>query len=543
MLLLTWHGTILRVEQSQNRLIHAPLVPARPLAQDFAFPAPPDADAASIALPGGMQLHFGPRPSRSARPRLGAGHITRGDKTLSVSPDSPYPTFSDARPAAESSVLPLTEAEVAALRALLAAPHRHVESGRNVPPFSLEPGFILTAGADNRLDLAEACPTPAGDCVLLPAGAGTLIALAAPTTAAELPLLAAAPPPAAADPAAFDAAATACLTLQGAPEYRFLPIAASMSTRDWFYTAATTPPLTGRHSARNILLRAEDAFLLTLTPGRSTILTREGVLHAPPLPDARPPYPPGVSREADTFFITASSLAEAPVLTGPHALLPAAAQSTLLETLLPLVLMAPHLPADTTLLLPDSQPPEPSPLADLLTLFGLAHFRIQAVPAALCRAQSLIWPDHCAPPQVSADTLRAARSRAHAVQPPPEARRRIFLTGGIADPVRCATIAANLGYRLVDKVPADQAARAALFAGASAIIAVHGRLLDNLLFCQAGTQVIELTPLTAWRPRYARLSDQLGLTHAVLPCAVERDTLAPDTADFGRLLRIMRARR
>ena len=185
----------------------------------------------------------------------------------------------------------------------------------------------------------------------------------------------------------------------------------------------------------------------------------------------------------------------------------------------------------------------PPSLADLLSLFGLAHFRTAAPPAAICRAQSLTWPDHCAPFQLSADTLRAARGRAYEVQPPAEAGRRIFITSFIADQVRCATLAANLGYRLVDKVPADQAARAALFAGASSIIAVHGCQLDNLLFCQPGTQVIELAPKTGWRPRYARLSDQLGLTHAVLPCAMEGDALAPDLIEFGRLLRIMRARK
>jgi len=535
MLLLTWHGTILRVEQSRKRLIHAPLVPARALAQDFAFPAPADPDTAPISLPGGLQLHPGPHP--------GAGHITRGDKTLIARPENPYPIFSAMPPTVEASVLVLTEAEAAALRAVLSTPHRHVESGVDVPAFALEPGFILTAGPNNRLNLALACPTWTGDNVLLPGGAGTLVALAGTQPAAELPLVEAASPPPAADPAAFNAAATARLTVQGAPEYGFLPLAASFATRDWFYSAATEPPFTGRHGARNIILRAEDAYLLTLTGGRSTIFTRDGVLHAPPPPDARIPYPPGISREADTFFIDEAALADAPTLPGPHALLPAAAESTLLETLLPLVLMAPYLASDTTLLVPDRAPDEAPPLADLLIMFGLDHFRTAAIPAAICRAQTLIWPDHCAPSQLSADTLRAARSRAYEVQPPAEPGRRIFMTSFVADPVRCAKLAANLGYRLIDKVPDTPPARAALFAGATAIIAVHGRLLDNLLFCQPGTQVIELTSNSVWRPHYARLSDQLGLTHAVLPCAMEGDMLAPDITEFGRLLRIMRARR
>ncbi|MEJ0046381.1 MAG: hypothetical protein WDN04_09860 [Rhodospirillales bacterium] len=47
MLLLTWHGTILRVEQAENRLTHAPPVPVRPAARDFTFAAPDE----GLALP------------------------------------------------------------------------------------------------------------------------------------------------------------------------------------------------------------------------------------------------------------------------------------------------------------------------------------------------------------------------------------------------------------------------------------------------------------------------------------------------------------
>jgi hypothetical protein len=125
---------------------------------------------------------------------------------------------------------------------------------------------------------------------------------------------------------------------------------------------------------------------------------------------------------------------------------------------------------------------------------------------------------------------------------PPSASRRLFITTGIANVPRLAAIAATFGFEPLAELPTAPSERASLFASSQAIIAIQGSALENLVFCPPGTQVLELAENTIWRPLYARLSDQLGLVHAVLPSAAGVNGLSPEPAAFRRLLRILQAR-
>jgi hypothetical protein len=443
MLLLTWHGTILRVEQSQNRLIHSPLAPVRHVARDFAYtPGTP--------LPGAIEIQPGPAHATI--------HLTRAGKIFVATPDSPYPAFETTDPAETHALLPLPERDVALLRTLLTAPHRH--AGTDYPPARLDPGFKLRIGPQT-ICLTET-PLTTLDLTPLPAAPEAELHLRPATVTADT------------------------IAVTGDPEPRFLPLTARASTRDWFYSAATEPVLTSPETVTAHIHEHQDVYLLN----GSTLFTPNGALLTPA---PASPLPPGVGREADDLFIAEAALAAPPTLPGPYALL---ASGDLLPVSLP--------PDPALFAFPDQPAIAPPPLCRIGTLFRLTG----DLPAA---------------------TLRGIRARALETLPPTRPAR-LFI------PAALAAIGVPDGFESCD------AATPAAFAGATAIIAAHGPALENLIFCAEGTFVIELSPDTAWRPRYSRLSDQLNLVHAVLPCPVEDGLLRPDPRALRILCALLDAR-
>jgi len=443
MLLLTWYGTILRVEHSQNRLIHSPLAPARPAARDFTYtPGTP--------LPGAIEIQPGPHPATV--------HLTRAGKIFVAAPESPYPTFETADPTETHALLPLSEQDIALLRILLTSPHRHDDT--DYPPATLHPGFQLRIGAQT-LTLTE---TPL-------------------VTLAVTPLPAAPEPELHVRPATL---APETITVTGSPEPRFLPLTAHASTRDWFYTAATEPVLTSAQTLTAHIHRHDDVYLLNGT----TLFTQTGALLTP-LPATK--LPPGAAREADDLFITEAVLTNPPSFSGPHALLSSGE------------------------LLPITLPPDPA----LFAFPGAPGI----TPPALCRIETLFRLTGDLP----AAALRSIRPRALKTLPAVKPTRAFI-------PASLAPLAVPTGFEICD--PPTPAA----FAAATAIIAAHGPALDNLIFCAEDTFVIELTPDSAWRPRYSRLSDQLNLVHAVLPCPVENGLLRVDPDALRILLTLQAAR-
>jgi hypothetical protein len=442
MLLLTWHGTILRVEQSQNRLIHSPLAPVRPVARDFNYtPGTP--------LPGAIETQPGPHPATI--------YLTRAGKTFVASAASPYPSFEAADPTETHALLPLPEQDIALLRTLLTTPHRH--DNTDYPPATLHPGFELRIGAQT-LNLAE---TPLVTLAVTPLPTE-------PATELHLRPATLVPEP---------------ITITGAAEPRFLPLTAHAATRDWFYSAATEPVLTSPQTLTAHLHRYDDVYLLN----GITLFTPAGALLTP-LPNT--PLPPGIAREADDLFITESALTAPPTLSGPHALLASGD------------------------LVPITLPPDPA-------LFAFPD-QPTITPPALCRVETLFRLTGDLP----ATTLRSIRPRALKTLPATKPTR-LFIQTGVAVPAPAT-------------FETSAAPTPAAFAAATAIIAAHGPALENLIFCAEGTFVIELTPDTAWRPRYSRLSDQLNLVHAVLPCPAKNGLLHPDPQALRILLALQAAR-
>ncbi|MDX2197214.1 MAG: glycosyltransferase family 61 protein [Cytophagales bacterium] len=60
-------------------------------------------------------------------------------------------------------------------------------------------------------------------------------------------------------------------------------------------------------------------------------------------------------------------------------------------------------------------------------------------------------------------------------------------------------------------------------AEAKLIISPHGAALANLVFCSAGTKVLEIFPNTVWLPLYSRLSNSASLHHYIIHLDFEND--------------------
>ena len=251
MLLLTWHGTILRVEQAENRLTHAPLVPLRAAARDFSVALPAEA---LTSLPHALDAET--RVIAARYP--GTVHLVRGSQYLCAEPSGPFPEFNRAAGAKWESFLPLTEPEAATLRALLAGAWHHEEADDEAPPvpIALDAGFVLTVGPE-RLDLTVRRPEHAGDASVVipwPDGPARLRQHGARAGAAEIHLrqtpAAQAPRPVATQ-AELHANPGTRLQLPASDELYFPPLTASVADRDWALQRAWPglPPL-GRRPTR-----------------------------------------------------------------------------------------------------------------------------------------------------------------------------------------------------------------------------------------------------------------------------------------------------
>jgi capsular polysaccharide biosynthesis protein len=81
-----------------------------------------------------------------------------------------------------------------------------------------------------------------------------------------------------------------------------------------------------------------------------------------------------------------------------------------------------------------------------------------------------------------------------------------------------------------------------LFQSAEFIIGAHGAGLSNLLFCEAGTKVIELSPASEMRPFFWMISDKLDLVYGLqfCPTVAERDFQSSIIVDVHKLESLLR---
>ncbi len=542
MLLLTWHGTILRVEQAENRLTHAPLLPVRPTGRDYVVDLPPDA-LLPRRVEGQVTVTQGNRPSTV--------HLMRRRFYLSAEPHAPFPAFTREGAARWETFLPITEQEAAVLRTLLARAWREPtppDNAAELHKFTLGEDFRLTAGTLS-LDLTEARPSLTASGTILvpfPEGPRTLRPGAAPAQPPDIhlrrtprpPL-----PPEAGSVAAFRATPGSSITLPESEEFYFPPLVASLPEREWTLDRAWPgAPLLGRQHCQSRVVHSANAFVLLNRGIEGMVFDAKGVESEPGyLSNLVAELPPHFAREGNEFFLSAIAMQGATVLHGPHAVFYGGNLidpfNWIIGGLVPLTLLHLFLPEDTTLLLPATlegfETPRGASHLDMLEAFGFGDMKRVIVPGQLCMAQDLYRPDRTSLHQLPASALFAARDRALARLPPAgPGRRRIYIRPhGNRRIVHAGIVEKFLARQGIEAVSVDRlsfAEQIELFRQASLVVGAHASSLTGILFCPPGAAVMELSPACQYRPHFNTLSGKLGLVHAVLPCPSWKDEFDGD---------------
>lgn len=538
-MLLTWHGKLLCIETATGTLVQtAPWPPSADFTPVAVRLNRPLAAPTPVALGGGTVAASGPYP--------GTITLTQQDRVLTATPHLLAPRFVPAHSSPQTLFLPLARADLGILRAI-AAGHWAVGDDETTlcgAAVHLRPGFVLAAGPYS-VDLAAAqfSRTPAADQpvridIKTPEQTITLTACddrqaggrMMPFMPGDLELV-----PVAASLEQFRAAPNYRVVLSGPGELIHLPLTVDDTARRWL---ADAQPALGRRHLRATAVRAADAFVRLDRGAEGVIFAVAGLSG-------------GVFAGADCGSgadgLAPDAIAAAPKLGFPVCVFykPNAHGffSWLAEAALTLHVLQPMLPPEGRLLLPGAMVEpraEGAGALEWLAALGLAGAAVVRTQAKLVHAADVTWLAHDAITDMPAFLVQSFRARCHALHTPPAARRRVYLASQDASSRLVETFLHIRGFETVVAEDLAPAAFIALFAAAEFIVAPHGDVLAGLLFCQAGTRVLELSPDTEFQPQFWQISEKLGLCHAVLPCPAGEVDLQRFRALF-RMLRLTEA--
>jgi hypothetical protein len=545
---LTWHGTVLRIDNASRRLVQARPWPLRDVATDWDIKLPGGVVAAPMASPDNPRLMLHPAES----PRLVT--MRRDGAFLCAEPNAGEVRFNRTQAGPWEVFLAVTAQELAALRYVLG--HYWADPAHPAEMFSasLQTGMTLVVGSQSvglrhafppisahgeSIDLGGGRPLLArGQAV--PAGADTdLTRRPAEAQAQVVP-----------DLATFRALPDTRLNLPGAPEYGYVPLAASRDDENWMLRKWSQPGERRLGQLRNAcqLVRETDKFVLLQRWREGLIFDSRGAsnetgyLMGLNVTETGP-----LSREGDRIFIDQGVLDRAPRLAGPHAVFYGGNLSNYyhwtVDALLPLHVMAPFLPPGTKLLMPATlrafrglPPAEAAREVDHLAAlreWGFGDWPAVEIDGPVCHVEEVYWLDQCFIEQMPAEFVRAARADALARLGPAGPKRNIYITRertrNVANKGIVEAVMRNHGFTVHALEGMTPRAQMELFRDAACVVAPHGAGLANLLFCAPGTKVLELSPDCEFRPLFAQISDKLDLAHAVLPCPTD------DGGFFGRM--------
>jgi len=545
---LTWHGNVLGIEAATSVLVQTAAWPESP---DTASPDATLAVAPLATLPVVAPVQTTLAGGAVVAPGAHAGSVTIGlrDRLLSAPRHVLAPRFASDTASHSEHFFPLRPADLAILRELAAgawiiSPGDAALTGDFVV---IRAGFVLLLG-NHRIELSTArlhrthgAGAPVRIEIVTPRETFALTASGQPPpapaivghAAADLDLL-----PAAASVEQFRAAPGYRLPVQGPPELNHLPLVVDDASRIWLHEKHLhgDPLRLGRHPVRATAVRAADKFILLNRGAEGVILDTGGIW-------------------ANAEFRTALPDAEA-ALAAPRLDVPVCVfynpnlqdfSHWLVEAALCLHILQPILPPDTRLLLPGTLPDlaatGPFDHIAVLAELGLSGLPMVRVQAPLVRAADVTWLEHDTIGAMPASLVQSFRARVHALHAPSGSRRRIFLKprhAGGASIAAAGQFMQGHDFEIICPDELTFAQQIDLFAAAEFIVAPHGASLASLLFCQPRTRVIELSPDAAFNPMFWKISEKLGLYHAVLPCEVAGGDMVVDLARLRPLFRMLR---
>ncbi|MEJ0048075.1 MAG: glycosyltransferase 61 family protein [Rhodospirillales bacterium] len=579
MILLTWHGTVLRIDAANATVIHAALWPAPAGANDLLLDAPA-AISQPLALAGlpGVTLVGGARP--------GIAHLRRGEAYLRADPAEQITTFTGDEPGPWESFLLVDERAAAHLRHILAQAWTLEGAAAETAPtaISLTEGFQLELGA-LRIDLAEQMPRPVAppppavdaagsagehgmpDRFSLSAAEGPVVISRAPGALRHEFLLRRLPrhlrPPEAASEAEFRATPNRLLALPGTPEILTPPITICAADRAWCFEKPweNHVPMVGRHTLRSTILRESDKLVLLARYAEGMVFDEHGVSNEFGYLEGLPRHTrhtlPGFLRfEGERILFDRAAAAAAPTLPGPYVVFYGGNLTNychwMIDAMLPLHVMLPYLPQNARLLLPGTlrglrdSPERICDHHDILRAFGFAALPAVEISDSLCRVEEIYWLDHTYLQWMPALFMRALRDHVLGLRAPAGPRdKRIYVarrgSRKVTNAAGVEQFVTNQGFTryFLEDFSIDE--QIELFRHAEWVIGPHGAELGNLLFCAPGTRVLELSPDADFRQYFSLMSNKLGLVHGVLPCPTDHRGFFGDmTVDIPKLRALFR---
>jgi hypothetical protein len=559
MLLLTWHGTILRIDAERSVLIHAPVWPHAAGPTDFSVELPEvfEAPLASVDRPD-IMLEPGDRS--------GLVHFRRGDLYLRAVPGEDVLAFSVPHRGPWESFLTIAAADLATLRHLLE--HRWaVTAPGGAPsavPVMLDEGFRIDI-AGHVLDLSEGLPKRiapdrfqvmvAGACVDMRQLPGK-----PPREILMRPLPYHRWASEAASVEEFRATPGRRLKLPGPADIISLPMTVCDADRDWLHARpyAGHDPLVGRHVPEPVIVRESNKYVLLARHIEGMVLDEHGVsneigylANVGDHGHRHLPMPPWMRCVGERLFVDHDALESAPALRGAYAVFYGGNLSNythwVIDAMLPLHIMLPQLPPGTRLLIPGTLrgfaggTPRVCDHHEVMRQFGFGDLPALEIAETVCRVEEVYWLDNAVISAIPGENLRALRTQLMARRRPPGPRdlhiyiarrqNRRVLNQTELDPFLKRN--GFLQYFLED-LSID--AQIDLFRHAAWVIGPHGAELGNLLFCAPGTKVLELSPDVDFKQYFSVLSSKLGLLHGVLPCPTHDGGFFGDmTVDLERL--------
>jgi hypothetical protein len=553
--LLTPFLTVLRINRATQALVHRPAWLPGTGEADFSvdLPAPLTKVAEVAGLPG-----FTAVPG--ALP--GMLRLVRGAETVWAHPARDEPFLRGPHDGVFEFLL-VAEADLANLRTLFA--HSWTLETEEATPVGGE-DFTVDFGRV-KVDLRRGMPRAVGERFEFITDFG--VAVVAPRGAARreilLRRLAAYRRPAVGDDASFRAETNRALKLPGAAEILALPMTVRSADRDWMYEnpEGGHEQHVGRHRFSPSVTRARDKFVLLARHVEGMVFDADGVFTEIGYLDnlgsgggRHLPVPAGMRQEGERMFVSRDALAAAPLLPGPHVVFYVGNLSNythwLIDGMLPLHVLLPHVPAAAKLLMPGTlrrfagNPVRICDHYDVMRACGFGNLAMVEIDAPYCRVEEVYWLDNGWINNMPAEHLRGLRARVmSARKPTPGGDVNIYIerrgTRRIAEPGELARFLARQGFETYsfDTMSVDE--QIDLFARAKWVVGAHGAELGNLLFCRPGTKVLELAPASGFKPYYSYMCNKLALVHGILPCTTKDGGFHGDmTVDMERFVALFR---